>query len=389
MSFTDPDLRGRRFGTRAIHAGQRPDPTTGAIMTPVYQTSTYVQPELGRHLGYEYGRTHNPTREALEANVAALEEGRFGLAFASGLAALDTIAKLFSTGDHIVSGEGVYGGSYRLFDRVFARLGIDFTFVDSSDPEAIAGAIRPTTRLVHIETPTNPMMALTDIAEAAAIAHRAGALLSVDNTFASPYNQRPLTLGADIVMHSTTKYVNGHSDMIGGLIVVDDAGLHERLAFLQNAAGAVPGPWDCWLALRGTKTLHLRMRAHNENGQRIAEWLEGHPAVERVHYPGLASHPQHGLAREQMDGFTGMISIELGAKERARRFVEAVRVFALAESLGGVESLIGHPAMMTHASVPPERRRRMGISDGLVRLSCGVEDVEDLLQDLEQALAQV
>jgi cystathionine gamma-lyase len=386
----NPDERTElRFGTRAIHAGQHPDPTTGAIMTPVYQTSTYVQPELGRHLGYEYARTHNPTREALERNVASLEAGAHGVAFASGLAALDTVAKLFSAGDHIVCGEGVYGGSYRLFDQVFSRLGIEFSFVDSSDLGAIESALRPNTRLVHIETPTNPMMQLTDLRAAGEVAHAGGALLSVDNTFASPYNQRPLELGADLVLHSTTKYLNGHSDMVGGLVVVSDPELHERIRFLQNAAGAVPGPWDCWLALRGTKTLHLRMRAHNENGQRIAEWLEAQPAVERVYYPGLSSHPQHELARSQMAGFTGMVSLELGSLDRARRLVESVRVFALAESLGGVESLIGHPAMMTHASVPEERRRRMGLTDGLVRLSCGVEEVEDLIEDLDRALRNV
>jgi cystathionine gamma-lyase len=375
-----------RFGTRAIHAGQRPDPTTGAIMTPVYQTSTYVQPELGRHLGYEYARTQNPTREALEANVASLESGRHGVAFASGLAAIDTVAKLLSAGDHVVSGEGVYGGTYRLCRQVLARMGIEFTFVDSDDLEQIRSAVRPETKLVHIETPTNPMMRLTDIRAAAEIAHEAGAWLSVDNTFASPYNQRPLELGADIVIHSTTKYLNGHSDVVGGLVVLNDEELHERLRFLQNAAGAVPGPWDSWLVLRGTKTLHLRMRAHNENGQRIAEWLEGRSEVERVHYPGLTSHSQHDLARRQMDGFTGMISVEMGSQERAKRLVEGVRIFALAESLGGVESLIGLPAMMTHASVPVDRRQRMGVTEGLVRLSCGVEDVEDLIADLDQAL---
>jgi cystathionine gamma-lyase len=379
-----------RFGTRAIHAGQRPDPTTGAIMTPVYQTSTYVQPALGQHLGYEYARTHNPTREALEGNVASLEGGRFGIAFASGLAATDTMIKLLSAGDHVVSGEGVYGGTFRLFDRVFARLGIEFTFVDSGDLDRIRDAVRPgSTKLVHVETPTNPMMRLTDLAGAAGIAHEAGAWLSVDNTFASPFNQRPLEHGADLVLHSTTKYLNGHSDMIGGLILVNDEEIHERLRFLQNAAGGVPGPWDCWLALRGTKTLHLRMRAHNENGQRIAEWLEGHAAIERVYYPGLPSHPQHELARRQMAGFTGMISIETGSLERARALVEGVRVFSLAESLGGVESLIGHPAMMTHASVPVARRQAMGLSDGLVRLSCGVEEVEDLMEDLDRALKRL
>jgi cystathionine gamma-lyase len=380
---------GQRFGTLAVHAGQEPDPTTGAIMTPVYQTSTYVQPELGRHLGYEYARTQNPTREALEANVAALESGRFGLAFASGLAAIDTVAKLFSAGDHVVCGEGVYGGTYRLFDKVISRLGVEFTFVDSGDLDQIRDAIRPNTRLVHVETPTNPMMRLTDLQAAVGIAHEADALLSVDNTFASPYNQRPIELGADIVIHSTTKYLNGHSDMVGGLVVVNDEMLHERLRFLQNAAGAVPGPWDCWLALRGTKTLHLRMQAHNRNGQQIAEWLEAQPSVERVYYPGLASHPQHELARRQMDGFTGMISVEMGSLDRARALVENVRIFALAESLGGVESLIGHPAMMTHASVPVDRRQAMGLSEGLVRLSCGVEDPEDLMEDLEQALKRV
>jgi cystathionine gamma-lyase len=378
-----------RFGTLAVHAGQRPDPTTGAIMTPIYQTSTYVQPELGRHLGYEYARTQNPTREALEANVAALESGRHGTAFASGLAAIDSMTKLFSTGDHVVSGEGIYGGTHRLFSRVTSRQGIEFTFVDSSELDQVRDAIRPNTRWIHLETPTNPMMRLTDLAEAVGIARDADAILSVDNTFASPYNQRPLELGVDIVVHSTTKYINGHSDIVGGLVVVSDDELHDRIRFLQNAAGAIPGPWDCWLALRGTKTLHLRMRAHNENGQQVAEWLDGHPKVERVHYPGLPSHPQHELARRQMKGFTGMVSIEMGSLERAKRLVENVHVFALAESLGGVESLIGHPALMTHASVPVDRRQAMGLSDGLVRLSCGVEEVEDLIADLEQALRSV
>jgi cystathionine gamma-lyase len=380
---------GQRFGTRAVHAGQRPDPTTGAIMTPVYQTSTYVQPELGRHLGYEYARTHNPTREALEGNVAALEGGRFGVAFASGSAALDTVSKLFDAGDHVVSGEGVYGGTYRFFTKVAARLGQEFSFVDSDDLEQIRAAIRPNTKLVHVETPTNPMMRLTDLRAAAEIAHAAGALLSVDNTFASPFNQRPLEMGADLVIHSATKYLNGHSDVVSGMVVVNDEGLHERLRFLQNAAGAVLGPWDCWLVLRGTKTLHLRMRAHNENGQRVAEWLESHPKVGKVYYPGLPSHPQHDLAVRQMSGFTGMISIEMGSAERARALVEGVRIFALAESLGGVESLIGHPASMTHASVPAERRQRMGMTEGLVRLSCGIEDAEDLIADLSQALGKV
>ncbi|CAN5822541.1 cystathionine gamma-synthase [soil metagenome] len=377
------------FGTRAVHAGQHPDPTTGAIMTPVYQTSTYVQPELGRHLGYEYARTQNPTREALERNVAALESGKHGLAYASGLAAHDTMVKMFSSGDHVVCGENVYGGTFRLFDRVISRMGIEFTFVDSANLDEIQAALRPNTRLVHVETPTNPMMRLTDIAAAAEMAHAAGAWLSVDNTFASPYNQRPLELGADISIHSTTKYINGHSDMVGGLIVTSSDEIHEQLRFLQNAAGAIPGPWDCWLALRGTKTLHLRMAAHNATGQQIAEWLEGHPKVQRVFYPGLPSHPQHELATRQMRGFTGMITIETGSLENARKIVNATRIFALAESLGGVESLIGHPVLMTHASVPVDRRQAMGLSDGIVRLSCGVEDTDDLIADLEQALARV
>ncbi|HET6763892.1 MAG TPA: PLP-dependent aspartate aminotransferase family protein, partial [Longimicrobiaceae bacterium] len=368
---------------------QRPEPTTGAIMTPVFQTSTYVQPELGRHLGYEYARTHNPTREALEGNVAALEGATHGLAFASGLAATDTVAKLFSAGDHVVCGAGVYGGTYRLFAKVIARQGIDFTFVDSSDLEQIRGAVRPNTRMIHLETPTNPMMQLSDIAATAAIAKEAGAWLSVDNTFASPYNQRPLEMGADLVIHSTTKYLNGHSDMVGGLVLTSSDEIHEQLRFLQNAAGAIPGPWDSWLALRGTKTLHLRMQAHNANGQAIAEWLEAHGRVERVYYPGLASHPHHALAVRQMRGYTGMISIETGSWDNAKKVVDAVRIFSLAESLGGVESLIGHPASMTHASIPAEDRARMGLSDGLVRLSCGVEEVEDLIADLDQALAKL
>ncbi|HEX6370787.1 MAG TPA: cystathionine gamma-synthase [Longimicrobium sp.] len=380
---------GLGIGTIAIHAGQHPDPTTGAIMTPVYQTSTYVQPELGRHLGYEYARTHNPTREAYERNVAALESGTHGIAFASGLAATDTMVKLLSAGDHVICGEGVYGGTYRLFKQVIERMGIEFSFVDSSSLEDIHAALKPNTKLIHVETPTNPMMQLTDIPAAAEIAHAAGAWLSVDNTFSSPYNQRPLELGADIVLHSATKYINGHSDMVGGIIVVADDELHERLRFLQNAAGGVPGPWDCWLAMRSTKTLHLRMKAHNANGQQIAEWLNAHAKVQNTYYPGLPAHPQHELAKKQMRGFTGMISIEMGSLEKAAAFVNQVRIFALAESLGGVESLIGHPAMMTHASIPRERRYAMGLTDGLVRLSCGVEDVEDLIADLDQALAHV
>lgn len=374
------------FGTSAVHAGQSPDPTTGAIMPPVYQTSTYVQPELGRHLGYEYARTQNPTREALERNVAALEGGSHGVAFGSGLAAIEAVAKLLSSGDHVISGEGVYGGTYRLFGQVLSRLGVGFTFVDSGDTDAIRAALRDETKLIHLETPTNPMMRLTDLAAAAEIAREAGAWLSVDNTFATPYNQRPLEFGADLVVHSTTKYLNGHSDVVGGVAVTGNEELAGRIRFIQNACGAIPGPWDCWLALRGIKTLHLRMERHNQNGQKVAEWLEGHPAVERVYYPGLGSHPQHQLAGRQMSGFSGMVSVETGSPQRARKLVEGVRIFSLAESLGGVESLIAHPAVMTHASVPPETRERMGLSDSLVRLSCGVEDAGDLIADLERAL---
>ncbi|MFO7259995.1 MAG: cystathionine gamma-synthase [bacterium] len=376
------------FGTLAVHAGQEPDPTTGAIMPPVYQTSTYVQDALGEpRRGYEYARVQNPTREAMEANIAALEGARHGIAFASGLAAIEAILKRLSAGDHVVSEENLYGGTHRMFTQVLARLGIQFTFVDTADPQQVRDALRPETRMVYIETPTNPMMRVADIAAIAAIAHEAGVILVVDNTFASPYNQRPLELGADVVVHSSTKYLNGHSDVIGGIAVTNDDAIAAELRFMQKATGGVPGPWDSWLVLRGTKTLHLRMEAHNRNGQRVAEYLEQHPAVERVYYPGLPSHPQHELARRQMRGFTGMVSIELGSLERARRVVERTRIFALAESLGGVESLIGHPATMTHASIPAERRKAMGVTDGLVRLSVGIEDPEDLIADLEQALA--
>jgi len=382
----DHDLT-RRFATRAVHAGQAPDPLAGAVMTPIYQTSTYVQDGLGRNKGYEYARTRNPTREALERNVAALEGARHGFAFGSGLAALDTILKLLSEGDHVVSGENVYGGTHRQMTHVWARLGLRFTFVDPTDPQRIADAVRPSTKLVYAETPTNPMMRLCDLAAAGEIARRAGALFAVDNTFATPFFQRPIAHGADIVLHSTTKYLNGHSDMVGGVLVTDRDDLAERLGFLQNSCGAIPGPFDCWLALRGTKTLPLRMRQHDASGRTLAAWLEGHAKIERVYYPGLQSHPQHALACSQMTGFGGMLSFELGDPERTRRMVERTRVFSLAESLGGVESLIGHPATMTHASVPREMREAMGLTDSLVRLSIGIEDVEDLKEDLEQALA--
>jgi cystathionine beta-lyase/cystathionine gamma-synthase len=381
----DDDLS-NRFGTRAIHAGQRPDPLSGAIMPPIYQTSTYVQDGMGRHKGYEYARGKNPTREALERNVAALEGGRHGFAFASGMACLDSIMKLFRSGDHIVCGESAYGGTFRLFDKILRNYGFEFTFLDTRDPQRVAEACTPATRAIVIETPTNPLMRLTDLAALGEVARRANARLVVDNTFATPFFQRPFEHGADIVYHSTTKYLNGHSDMIGGICVVTDDKLAEQLQFVQNAAGAVPGPLDSWLALRGTKTLHLRMPRHDANGRRIAEWLAERLGEKNVIYPGLPSHPQYSLAARQMTGFGGMVTIELGTRERAARILERVRVFSLAESLGGVESLISHPASMTHASVPPDFRARLGITEGMVRLSCGVEDVDDLLEDLEQAV---
>ncbi len=374
------------FATRAIHAGQRPEPLAGAIMTPVYLTSTYVQAGLGENKGYEYARGKNPTREALERNVAALEGARHGFAFSSGMGCLDSIMKLFSAGDHIVCGESVYGGTFRLFDKILTRMGMSFSFVDMRDPDKVAAAVTKATRGILGETPTNPLMRLTDIAAVAAIARDANALLIVDNTFASPYFQRPLELGASIVFHSTTKYLNGHSDMIGGMAVTNDDSLAERLQFIVNAAGAVPGPFDCWLALRGTKTLHLRMERHDSNGRAIAKFLAERVGEDNVLYPGLPSHPQHELAKRQMTGFGGMISVELVTRDRAAAVLKKVKVFSLAESLGGVESLISHPASMTHASVEPERRAQLGLSDGLIRLSCGVEDVGDLIADLDQAL---
>ena len=380
----DDDLKAG-FGTRAIHAGQRPDPLSGAIMTPVYLTSTYVQDALGENKGYEYARGKNPTREALERNVAALEGVRHGFAFSSGMGCLDSIMKLFKSGDHVVCGENVYGGSFRLFDRLLQNYGLRFSYVDARDPQRIADAVTAATVAILVETPTNPLMRLTDLRATSEIAKRAKALLVVDNTFATPFFQQPFTLGADIVFHSTTKYLNGHSDMIGGIAVLNDDELAERLRFIQNAAGAVPGPFDSWLALRGTKTLHLRMPRHDENGRAVARWLAERMGEEHVIYPGLPSHPQHELAKRQMTGFGGMISIEMGSKERAAKLLSGVRVFSLAESLGGVESLISNPAMMTHASVPVDRRAQLGITEGLVRLSCGVEDVEDLIGDLESA----
>jgi len=380
----DEDLNSG-FGTRAVHAGQRPDPLAGAIMTPVYLTSTYVQEELGRNKGYEYARGKNPTREALERNVAALEGGTHGFAFSSGMGTVDSLMKLFRAGDHIICSENVYGGTFRLFDKILRHFGLEFSFVDTRRPENIEVAVAKNTRAILVETPSNPLMRVTDIRAAADIAHQQQALLIVDNTFASPAFQRPFEMGADIVYHSTTKYLNGHSDMIGGVAIVRDDALAERIQFILNAAGAVPGPFDSWLALRGTKTLHLRMRQHDSNGRAIARWLVDQVGAESVMYVGLTSHPQHELAKRQMSGFGGMISVELGTRERANHVLKRVRVFSLAESLGGVESLISHPASMTHASVEPERRATLGITEGLVRLSCGVEEPEDLLADLEQA----
>jgi cystathionine gamma-lyase len=383
--ITDGD-RAHALPTRAIHAGQEPDPLAGAVTFPIFQTSTYVQEGLGRHKGHEYARTSNPTRQALERNVAALEGGTHGFAFASGMAAIDAVLTLLSAGDHVVCEENVYGGVHRLMDRILTRRGLTFTFVDTRDPAAVAAAVTPRTRMLYGETPTNPMMRLADLGALGGVAQAHRLLFVLDNTFATPVFQRPFESGADIVIHSTTKYLNGHSDMVGGLVVVRDDALAERLAFIQNAAGAVPGPFDCWLALRGLKTLAVRMRQHDANGRRIAEWLASDRRVRAVHYPGLPSHPQHDLATRQMSGFGGMMSIETGSLERARGMLERVRLFALAESLGGVESLIGHPATMTHAAVPQAMREAMGLTDGLVRLSVGIEDVDDLIADLDQAL---
>ena len=378
-----------RFSTICIHAGQEPDPSTGAIITPIYQTSTYVQPELGRHKGYEYARTQNPTRAALEANVAAIEGGLAGFAFASGMAAIDAIASLLKSGDHVIVTDNTYGGTFRLFDKVLQRYGLEFSYVDTADLEAVERAITPRTRMLFVETPTNPVMRITDLEGAARLARAHDIRLAVDNTFASPCLQRPLTVGADLVVHSTTKYLNGHSDSVGGIVVATRADDIEWLRFVQNAAGAILSPFDSWLVLRGTKTLALRMAAHNRNGQAVAEHLAKHPKVRRVYYPGLTDHPQHALAARQMRGFGGMLAFELGSLEAARRLLNSVRLMALAESLGGVETLISHPATMTHASVPVERRVALGITDGLVRISVGVEDLEDLLEDLDRALDAV
>lgn len=377
------------FATDAIHVGQEPDPATGAIIVPIYQTSTYVQEELGRNKGHEYARTSNPTRSALERNLACLEGGRYAFAFASGMAAINALMSLLKAGDHVVAGHNLYGGAFRLFEHVLKDFGLTFTYADTSCLDEIEKAFQPNTRLLYLETPTNPMMEITDLRAASSLAHRHGTLAAVDNTFMSPYFQRPLELGADFVLHSTTKYLNGHSDGVGGAIMLNDIGLAERLKFLQNAAGAILGPFDCWLVLRGVKTLAARMRQHEENGRAVARFLAGHPKVRKVNYPGLPDHPQHELAKRQMKGFGGMISFETGSLSNAKTVLKSVRLCSLAESLGGVETLISHPATMTHASVPAEHRQRIGITDGLVRISVGIEDVDDLIADLDQALAKI
>jgi cystathionine beta-lyase/cystathionine gamma-synthase len=378
-----------RFSTICLHAGQEPDPSTGAIITPIYQTSTYVQEELGRHKGFEYGRTHNPTRLALERNLAAIEGGKAAFAFASGMAAIGAIATMLQAGDHVIVTDNVYGGTFRLFERIFTRYRLTFSYVDTSRLDEVERAVTGSTRMLFVETPSNPILTLTDLRAAADLAHRHDLRLVVDNTFASPYLQRPIELGADIVTHSTTKYLNGHSDSVGGITIATRDDDVEWLKFVQNAEGAILSPFDSWLVLRGTKTLPLRMQRHNANGVALAEFLASHRKVRHVYYPGLSSHPQHELAKRQMRGFGGMVSFELGSLEAARRVLNSVRLLSLAESLGGVETLISHPATMTHASVPAERRAALGITDGLVRVSVGLEDIEDLKEDLSQALDRI
>jgi cystathionine beta-lyase/cystathionine gamma-synthase len=378
-----------RFSTLCLHAGQEPDPSTGALITPIYQTSTYVQDELGKHKGYEYARTQNPTREALERNIAAIEGGVEGFAFASGMAAIGAIATMLKSGDHVVVSDNTYGGTFRLFDKVLTRYQLSFSYVDTSSLDEVERAMTPATRMLFVETPTNPIMRLTDLAAAAALARGRQVKLVVDNTFASPYVQRPIESGADLVVHSTTKYLNGHSDSIGGVVVAVREDDIAWLRFVQNAEGAILSPFDSWLVLRGTKTLPLRMMTHNANGLALAKFLESHPKVRRVYYPGLPSHPQYELAARQMRGFGGMLAFDLGTLEAARRMLNGVRLHSLAESLGGVESLISHPATMTHASVPADRREALGITDGLVRISAGIEDIDDLKEDLAQSLDRV
>jgi cystathionine beta-lyase/cystathionine gamma-synthase len=377
------------FATIAIHAGQEPDPTTGSVTVPIYQTSTYAQDGLGRHKGYEYARTQNPTRAALERNVAALEGARFGFAFASGMAAIDATLRLIKAGEHVIVSDNTYGGTARLFTKILANYNIEFHFVDTSDALNVEAAIKPNTRMVFVETPTNPIMTVTDLKAVAEVAHRAGARVVCDNTFMSPYLQRPLEFGVDIVVHSTTKYLNGHSDGIGGMVVLNDETDANWIGFVQNSAGAILSPFDSWLVMRGTKTLALRMEQHDKSGRIVAAFLEEHPKVKKIYYPGSASHPQHTLAKRQQRGFGGMVSFDVGSLEAARIVLESVKLCTLAESLGGVETLICHPATMTHASVEPDKRQRLGITDGLVRISVGIEDTDDIVADLDQALKKI
>jgi cystathionine beta-lyase/cystathionine gamma-synthase len=375
------------FSTDAIHAGQKPDPVTGAVITPIYQTSTYAQEELGKHKGYEYGRTHNLTRQSLEANIAVLEKGKFGIAFSSGVAATQALMSLVKAGDHIIVSNNVYGGTYRLFELIMTDFGITFSWVNTSELSNIENAIKENTKMVFLETPTNPMLNLTDLKGAAKICKKQNLISIVDNTFMSPYFQNPLTLGIDIVLHSSTKYINGHSDVIGGIIITNDEKMHNRLRYIQNAAGAIPSPFDCWLVLRSTKTLAVRMERHNKNAAELANFLSRSSFVKKVHYPGLASHPQHELAKKQMRGYGGMVSVELKDMETTKKLLKNIKVFTLGESLGGVESLISHPASMTHASVPKEERENLGVKDTLVRFSVGIEDIEDLIADIERAIS--
>jgi len=377
------------FATTAIHTGSEPDEATGAVTVPIYQTSTYAQDALGKNKGYEYARTQNPTRSAVERNIAAIEGGRFGFAFASGMAAIDATLRLVKGGEHVIVSDNTYGGTARLFNRILANYNITFDYVDTSDPLNVEAAIKPNTKMVFLETPTNPVMILTDLKEVSEIAHRAGARVVCDNTFMSPYLQRPLEFGVDIVVHSTTKYLNGHSDGVGGVVVLNDEEDANWIGFVQNSAGAILSPFDSWLVLRGTKTLALRMEQHDKTGRAVAAFLEEHPKVKKVYYPGSASHPQHALARRQQHGFGGMVSFDVGSLENARKVLESVKLCTLAESLGGVETLISHPATMTHASVDEAKRQRLGITDGLVRISVGIEDTDDIIADLDQAMGQL
>ncbi len=389
FSLTDSTSHSHGFATRAIHDGQHPDPLTGAVNVPIYLSSTYAQEEIGSHKGYEYSRVSNPTRDALETNLASLEGGASAHVFASGMAAIMAMITMFRSGDHVICGENVYGGTPRLFNQIVTRYGIEFSYVDTSDPENVRRAIRPSTKLVHIETPTNPIMTLTDIRAVADVCHERGVELAVDNTFMSPYFQRPIELGADIVMHSTTKFLNGHSDGLGGVLVGTKPEHKENFAFVQKCTGGILSPFECWLVLRGVKTLAVRMRQHDSSGRKIAGYLANHPKVKKVHYPGLTSHPQHALAKRQMSGFGALISFETGSLENANAMLRQVRVCTLGESLGGVETLISHPATMTHAAIGAEARAKLGITDGLVRISVGIEEVDDLLADLDQALNHI